>query len=425
MNESLLQFVWQQQLFKKDDLTTVEGEKIEIINQGQRNTNAGPDFYNSKVRVGEQIWAGTVEIHIKSTDWFRHHHEKDKAYENVILHVVAEHDAEIIRKSGEKIPTFILEIDKRLYENYMRLITNKGPIACAEFLPEIDTFYIKHWQNRLIVDRLKRKSDDVLAKLKQNDNSWEETFYQLLAKNFGFKQNALPFEMLAKSVEMKSIAKQKDDILQIEAMLFGQAGFLDIDCDDEYFLLLKREYNYLKGKYELTPMQKHLWKFMRMRPSNFPTIRIAQFAAVLQKNSHLFSKIIETKDVNQIKEFFNVETSEYWQTHFNFCKESKKRIKTFGNQSIDNVLINSVALFLFAYGEERNIEEYKGKALELLESMKSEKNNITEKWNDVGVEIANSFESQAQIELFNEYCKKGKCIDCSIGAKIIVSEKYK
>ena len=276
----------------------------------------------------------------------------------------------------------------------------------------------------MVVDRLKRKSEEVLERLEQNDNSWEETFYQFLAKNFGFKQNALPFEMLAKSLSMKSVAKQKDDILQIEAMLFGQAGFLKIDCEDDYFLMLKREYDFLKGKYSLTPIQKHLWKFLRMRPSNFPTIRIAQFATILFKNVHLFSKIIETKKVDQIKKFFDVETTEYWQTHYNFGKESKKKIKKIGNQSIDVILINSVALFLFAYGEENNLEQFKNRALELLESIKSEKNNIIEKWGGVGVQIQNSFESQAQIELYNEFCKKGKCIDCSIGAKIIVNEIY-
>ena len=422
MKETLLQFVWQQQLFRKEKLYTVHGEKIEIINQGQRNPNVGPDFYNSKIKIGEQIWAGTVEIHLKSSDWFRHHHDNDKAYDNVILHVVAKYDSEIKRESNEEIPTFVLEIDKHLYNNYMRLITNKGAIPCAEFLPEIDEFYIKHWQNRLVIERLKRKSDEVLERLLQNNNSWEETFFQLLAKNFGFKQNALPFEMLSKSVSMRSISKQKDNLLQIEAILFGQAGFLEIDCEDEYFLLLKREYKYLKNKYNFKSLQKHLWKFLRMRPQNFPTIRIAQFAAVLFKNSNIFSKIIDTKDIEQIKKFFDVKTSEYWLTHYIFCKKSNKKIKKLGNQSVEIILINSVALFLFSYGHKNNLDKYKNQALELLESIKNEKNNITEKWSGVGIKIQNAFESQAQIELFNEYCKKGKCLNCNIGAKIIVKE---
>ena len=424
MQESFLQFVWQQQLFRKENLQTVKGETIEIINQGQTNTDAGPDFYNSKIKVGQQTWAGTVEIHLKSSDWFKHHHDRDKSYENVILHVVAEYDAEIKRQSGEEVPTFVLEIDNQLYDNYMKLVTNKGAIPCADFLSEIDEFYIKHWQSRLIVDRLKRKSDEVLQKLSKNENSWEETFFQLLAKNFGFKQNALPFEMLAKSLSMKSISKQKDNLLQIEAMLFGQAGFLDSNCEDEYYLILKREYEFLKKKYKLKTQTKHLWKFLRMRPVNFPTIRIAQFAAVLFKNSNLFSKIIETNDVEQIKKIFDVETSEYWQTHYNFCKESKKKNKKFGEQSKDIILINSIVLFLFAYGDKNNLEDYKSKALELLNSIKKEKNNIIEKWNRVGVKTQNAFESQAQIELFNEYCKKGKCLKCNIGAKIIVKEVF-
>ncbi|MBN2892925.1 MAG: DUF2851 family protein [Bacteroidales bacterium] len=424
MTESFLQFLWQQQLIKKDNLLTVRGEKLEIVASGQRNTNSGPDFTNSKIKIDGRLWAGTVEIHIKSSDWIKHNHSIDRAYDNVILHVVAEHDVEIVRASGEVIPTFVFEIDKKLFDNYMRLITNKGPIPCADFLPEIDNFYIKHWQNRLVVDRLRRKSEEVLAQLKQNENSWEETFYQFLGKNFGFKQNALPFDLLTKSLPLKAIDKQKDSIFQIEAMLFGQAGFLDDDCNDKYFQLLMREYLFLKSKYSLTPLRKHLWKFMRMRPTNFPTLRIAQFSAILFKNYHLFSKIIETKDVKILKTLFEVSTSEYWETHFTFGKESKKTTKNIGNLSIDILLINTVVLFLFSYGEETQQEEYKERALELLESIKSEKNNIIEKWSGVGVICNNAFESQAQIELFNEYCSKGKCVECNIGAKIIVNEYF-
>lgn len=424
MTESFLQFLWQQQLIKKDNLSTTSGKTVQVLSNGQRNTNAGPDFTNAKIKIEDQIWAGTVEIHIKSSDWIKHNHSSDRAYDNVILHVVAEKDVEIIRESGEEIPTLEIEVDKRLYENYMRLISNKGPIPCADFLTEIDDFYIKHWQNRLLVKRLQRKSDAVLEQLQKNNNSWEETFYQFLAKNFGFKQNALPFEMLANSLPHKAIAKQKDNLTQIEALLFGQAGFLADEFEDEYFILLKREYDFLRKKYNIKPIQKHLWKFMRMRPTNFPTIRIAQFAAILYKNANLFSKIIETEDVKIIKQLFDVETSDYWKTHYVFGKESKKSSKKLGDSSIDVILINTLALFLFSFGLEKGKEDYKEKALELLETIKPEKNNITEKWGRVGVSASDSFETQALLELFNEYCKKGKCIDCNIGAKIIISEYY-
>ncbi len=424
MKEDFLQFIWQQQLIKKDNLLTSNGEKIEIISAGQRNTNSGPDFINSKIRIKNRLWAGTVEIHVKASDWIKHKHHLDKAYNNVILHVVLKNDMEITLNSGEIIPTLELEIDNTLYNNYMKLITNKDAIPCAGFLPTIDDFYINHWQNRLIINRLQRKSTEVLIRLQQNKGSWEETFYQFLAKNMGFKQNALPFELLAKSLPLKAIDKQKDNLLQIEALLFGQAGLLEKNCDDDYFILLKREYNFLKYKYSLTPNDKHLWKYMRMRPDNFPTIRIAQFASILHKNYHLFSKIIENKNISTIRNLFKVSASEYWDTHFTFGKESKKRKKTQGNSSIDIILINTIVVFLFAYGENTQQEKYKNKAIELLESIKPEKNNITRQWQKLNINAKNSMESQAQIELFNEYCKKGKCLKCSIGAKIIVNEFF-
>ncbi len=424
MKEAFLQFIWQQQLIKKYNLLTVCGQSIEILSPGQRNTDAGPDFINAKIRIADKIWAGTVEIHVKSSDWEKHKHSADRAYDNVILHVVYDYDADIQRTNGEIIPTFVLKIDDRLYKNYMRLIKNKGPIACADFLKEIDKYYIKILQNSLVVERLKRKSNEVLEQLKQNNNSWEETFYVFLAKSFGFKQNAVAFEMLAKSLPLRAIAKQKDDLQQVEAMLFGQAGFLSLDCQDDYFRLLQREYIYLQKKYNLKPLERHLWKFLRMRPTNFPTIRIAQFAAVLHKNSNLFSKILEAKNVELIKKMFEVETSEYWTTHFTFGKEAKKSPRKLGKSSIDVILINILSLFLFSYGLEKNDEDMKLKALDLLESIKPEKNNIIEKWNRVGVFAQNAFESQALIELFNEYCQKERCVDCSIGTKIIISENY-
>ncbi len=424
MTEAFLQFIWQQQLFDKNDLRTTDDEKIGIIHQGFKNSDAGPDFYNAKIRVGEQLWAGTVEIHVKSSDWYKHNHSVDKAYDNVILHVVDEFDTEIFNFSGVKIPTFILKYDKALYEKYMRLIMNKGPIPCSDFIEEIDEFYIQLWQNSLLVQRLHRKSEGVLKSLQENDKSWEETFYQHLAENFGFKVNALPFRMLSKSLPYKVISKQKDDLLQIEALLFGQAGFLNEKVEDKYFNLLKREYDYLCKKYDLKSIENHLWKFLRLRPVNFPTIRIAQFAKILHDNVNLFSKIIETEEVSKIRKFFEVEVSEYWQNHYKFGKASKKSVKKFGNQSINGVLINTVSLFLFAYGDENRDEKFKERALELLENQSAENNSIIRKWESTSIKIKNSFQSQAMIELHNEFCKKGRCLECNIGSKIIIKEKY-
>ncbi len=426
MSEKFLQFIWQQQLFEKNDLRTIDGEKIQILHQGYPNSDAGADFFNAKVKIGEQIWAGNIEIHKKSSDWNNHKHNKDKAYDNVILHVVEHYDTDVFTSSGVKIPTLVLRYSKKLYDNYMALITNKSDIPCAGFIGEIDNFYIKSWQNRLLVERLSRKSAEILRVLSNYGNSWEEVFYIFLAKNFGFKTNALPFEMLAKSLPYKAIAKQKDNLTQIEAMLFGQAGFLQTaECQDTYTTLLRREYEFLSKKYNLVPISNSLWKFLRLRPVNFPTVRIAQLAAVLFKNVNLFSQIIQAKDVKKIKQFFDVEVSEYWQKHYNFCKPTTKKTNKLGKQAIDLFLINTIAVFLFAYGKNKDLQEFKDLSLELLESIRPERNNIISKWSGVGVEPENAFESQALLELYNEYCKNGRCLHCNIGAKIIIKESYK
>jgi hypothetical protein len=424
MSEKFLQFIWQQQLFSKDNLQTVNGEKIEIISPGSINTDAGADFFNAKIKIDGQIWAGNIEIHLKASDWNKHKHHTDKAYDNVILHIVEIFDTDIYTSSGIKIPTLELKYDKRLYENYMKLITNKGAVPCAGFIDGIDSFYIKSWQNRLLIERFERKTAEIEHLLNNYNNSWEEVFYIFLAKNFGFKTNALPFEMLAKTLPYRAIAKQKDNLLQIEALLFGQSGLLIDECKDRYSELLKREYDFLSKKYNLTPINKSLWKFLRLRPVNFPTVRIAQFAAVLFKNANLFSKIIDSLSTQKIIDCFDVNVSEYWRNHYNFCKPTNRTANKLGKQAIDLILINTVAMFLFAYGKNKQKQELKDLALELLEKIKPEKNNITKKWSGVGVEMQNAFESQAMIELYNEYCKLGRCLDCSIGSKIIIKENY-
>ncbi|MEA3450942.1 MAG: DUF2851 family protein [Bacteroidota bacterium] len=424
MNENFLQFIWQQQLFDKENLYSIDKKTIKIIHPGFLNTDSGPDFFNAKIKIGNQLWAGNIEIHVKSSDWNKHNHNIDSSYDNVILHVVSDFDLQIETTKGIKIPTLILKYNPVLYENYTKLIMNKGPIPCSDFFYEIDSFYIKSWQNRLLIERFERKTDEVLKSFRDNNNYWEETFYIFLAKNFGFKLNSLPFEMLAKSLPLKSILKQKDSLLQIEAMLFGQAGFLDDDCNDDYYKLLKREYLFLAKKFNLQKIDNNMWKYLRLRPVNFPTIRIAQFASVLHKNINLFSTIISSKNVKNIRKLFEVNTSNYWNNHYQFCKKSKKRIKTLGEKSIDGILINTVALFLFAYGEEKQKSEFKEKALELLEIIKSEKNSIIRKWETNNIIPENAFESQALLELYNEYCKKSKCLNCNIGSKIIIREKY-
>ncbi len=420
MNEDFLHFIWENNLFEKKDLFADTKEGVEIINLGQKNTDAGPDFFNSKIKIGNQIWAGNVEIHIKSSDWTAHKHNTDKAYDSVILQAVAQNNQPTTRTTNKQIPTIELKYDPQLLNNYLELYNSNQNIACFSKIKYLDKFTIKHWLSRLQIERLEQKSKIIEQLLQQNSNSWEETFYQYIAQNFGFKKNAVPFELLAKSLPLKYLSKHKNNLFQIEAMLFGQAGMLENNFEIDYYQKLKNEYKFLKNKFQLEPIESHLWIFLRLRPPNFPTIRIAQFAQLIFKSSQLFSKIIEIKDLEKIKKLFDLEASSFWETHYLFNKTSKKRIKKLGDSAINNILINTVSLFLFVYGMKKSDESYQNRAFELLESIKPENNSIINNWKKADLRIENAFYSQALIQLNNEFCKKQRCLECQIGNKLII-----
>lgn len=423
MTENFLQHIWKYHLFDKKNLIASTGEKIEILNIGRINTDAGPDFFNAKVKIDDTIWAGNIEIHINSSDWIKHSHNTNKAYDNVILHVVYNNDMQITRSTGESIPTIELKFDKKLYNNYQDLIKNEQWISCENEINNIDGFIIDFWLNSLLIERLENKSEYILKNLKQNNNNWEETFYQQLAKNFGTRINQLPFENLAKSLPLKYLSKHKNNLFQIEAFLFGQAGFLETNVDgDDYYSKLRKEYLFLKKKFNTKPIEKHLWKFLRLRPSNFPTIRIAQFASLIYKSSSLFSKIIESDDLIEIKKYFLVSTSEYWNTHYVFNKITKKKIKKTGNIFTNSLIINTIIPFLFVYSKSKDNDDYKIQALKFLEKLPAEKNSIITHWKSLGMPVPNAFYSQALIQLKNEYCNKKKCLYCQIGNRIIANK---
>jgi len=420
MNEDFLHFIWENNLFEKKDLFSDTKEGVEIISLGQKNTDAGPDFFNAKIKIGNQIWAGNVEIHIKSSDWIAHKHNTDKAYDSVILQAVEKNNQPTTRTTNKQIPTIELKYDHQLLYNYLELYNSKQKIACFSKIKYLDKFIIKHWLSRLQIERLEQKSKIVEQLLQQNNNSWEETFYQYIAQNFGFKKNAVPFELLAKSLPLKYLSKHKNNLFQIEAMLFGQAGMLEKFIENDYYQKLKFEYVFLKNKFQLKPIENHLWIFLRLRPPNFPTIRIAQFAQLIYKSSQLFSKIIEIKNIEKIKALFDLKASTFWETHYVFDKEGKKRVKKLGDSAINNILINTVSLFLFVYGIKKSDESYQNRALELLESIKPENNSIINNWKKADLKIENAFYSQALIQLNNEYCKKQRCLECQIGNKLII-----
>lgn len=423
ITEDFLHYIWNFRLFERPDLKTSDGQSIEIYSAGLHNTDSGPDFQNARIKIGNTTWAGNVELHISSSDWHKHNHTNDGAYKNVILHVVYRDDDPIILPDGRKLPT--LELQKRiagdLYSRYHTLIFgNQTIIPCEASIGSVDGFAMRNWLTRLLVERLEKRSEAVINALEVNRGDWEETFYQFLAANFGFKTNALPFELLAKSLPQNILAKHKNNPMQIEALVFGQAGFLESELQDEYPNKLKEEYNFLRKKYKLTPIENHLWKFMRLRPQNFPTIRLAQFAALIARSNHLFSKVLDIRDVKSLRDLFtDINVNSYWDDHYRFDVASNPASKSLGAASIDILLLNTLALFLFTYGKQLQLEHFVNRSLKLLENLPAEENNIIADYRALGVKANTAFESQALLELRNNYCSFKKCLQCGIGNKIL------
>jgi hypothetical protein len=421
--EDFLHYVWKFKLFDRIGLQTTEGEELEVYSAGLHNTHAGPDFQNARIRIGQTTWAGNAELHISSSDWQRHGHTTDNAYDNVILHVVYRDDEPLIRTDGKRVPTLELKdrINPDLYNRYHKLVFgNQTIIPCEGTIATVDGLTMQNWLTRILVERLEKRSEAVIAALNHNRGDWEETFYQFLAANFGFKTNALPFELLAKSLPQNILAKHKNNPMQVEALIFGQAGFLTDDLADAYPRSLKKEYDFLRQKYSLVPVENHLWKFLRMRPQNFPTVRLAQFSAMVVRSNHLFSKVMEIEEVKNLRDLFcDIKVNEYWDTHYRFDKESAPAGKSLGEASINTLLLNTVALFLFSYGRHLQLQHFVSRSLKLLENIPGEQNNITADFANLGVKIKTALESQALLELKNNYCDQKKCLQCGVGIKIL------
>ncbi len=421
--EDFLHYIWKFRLFEKTGLQTTDGESIQIYSAGLHNTDSGPDFQNARIKIGGTTWAGNVEIHISSSDWHKHNHTNDGAYQNVILHVVYRDDEPITLPDGRKLPTLELQnrISDELFNRYHALIFgNQTIIPCEASISSVDEFTMRTWLTRVLIERLEKRSKAVTEALKVNRGDWEETFYQFLAANFGFKTNALPFELLAKSLPQNILARHKNNPLQLEALIFGQAGFLEGELTDDYPNKLKEEYSFLRKKYKLKPIESHLWKFMRLRPQNFPTVRLAQFAALIERSNHLFSKVLDIRDVKAFRDLFtDIAVNPYWEEHYRFDAPSKPSSKTLGAASIDILLLNTLALFLFSYGKQLQLEHFINRSLKLLESLPAEKNNIINDYGGLSVKVQTAFESQALLELRNNYCNFKKCLQCGIGNKIL------
>ena len=417
MNEDFLHYIWKYRIFDSKVLTTTSGDVLEIIKPGEHNTNGGPDFLNARIKIGETIWAGNVEIHLNSSDWERHNHHKDKAYDNIILHVVHDNDKCILRSNKEPIPVFELNelVPHNIFSKYKDIINSKHWIPCQGLIRQADSLIVATWMDRLLVERLEQKSEAVNQTLHLLKNNWEHAFYIHTARNFGFKLNSTPFEMLAKSTPLQHLSKHKNNLIQLEAMLFGQAGLLGKNIHESYPSLLQQEYTVLKQKFNFSPISGHLWKFLRLQPSGFPTIRIAQFASLINKSSHLFSKILEAKKIHEIEILFDSECSEYWQTHYVFGKASPKRSKKLGKAAIDNIIVNTIVPFLFIYGIKKKEDKFKERAIRFLEQLEGEKNSVITKWKLLGIPVKTASNTQALLELKNNYCNNKKCLNCGIG----------
>jgi hypothetical protein len=417
LSEELLYFIWQYQLFDKNNLA-VEGETLQILKQGIRNNDSGPDFFDGRIKIGNTIWAGNVEIHVRSSDWYKHRHQQDSAFSNVILHVVFIHD---LKEEIINLP--VLELKDRvssfLLIKYEQLRTNRDWIPCSDKLNTVNEFHKYSWVQRMVIERLQQKTLRILQELKENNYDWQETFYRQLARNFGFKVNSFGFEQLARSIPQKVLAVNKDHPQRVEALLFGQAGLLEQEFMDDYPLTLKKEYVFQQKKHDLKPIDPVVWKFMRMRPVNFPTIRLSQFANLVSISSHLFSKALEVKDIDAAREMFSVAASGYWNDHYTFEKTSPGNTKSLGKTGVNNILINTVIPFIFAYGTEKNLQHYRERSLKLLEQLQPENNSILNKWLELGMENKNASQSQGLLYLKNEFCDKKQCIHCGIGMKIL------
>lgn len=421
MIEKFIHYLWQYKLLEFNKLITTEGEKITIINVGEYNRNSGVDFLNAKLKIDEQLWYGNVEIHLKASDWYAHQHEKDPNYDAVILHIVYENDVEVFMKNNKPLPTLELKgkIARNLLENYQDLFAKELRwIPCEKQLASVDSFIINNWLDRLYFERLEGKSKLIYELLESTNYDFEAVLFQLLAKNFGLKVNSDVFLKLSKSFSFSTLRKVRFKEYSLSALLFGQAGFLNDDLDIAYHKELQKEYEFLKHKYKLMSIAKNEFQFFRMRPNNFPTIRVAQLVALYHKHDNLFSKIISNDKFEDIYELFSIGVNDFWKEHYTFYTSSKRSSKKLTKEFINLIIINTIVPLKFVYMKHKGVLEEK-KIIDLMRSLRPEKNNVITKFSDLNIPVKNAFDSQALIELKYHYCDKKRCLDCAIGMNLM------
>ena len=421
MKEDFLHYVWQFSKFDITELKTIQGEDIQLQSPGQYLQQAGPDFFNASLIIGGQKWAGNVEIHIKSSDWYLHNHERDAAYDNVVLHVVWEHDTEVFRKDNTEIPVLEIRhyVTSDVLKSYNALALAKSWIFCEKELGTINGFVMENWKERLFFERLERKAGPIIQLAQETANDWEAILFCFLAKNFGLNTNGEEFFKMAKSIPFAIIRKESFDAANLEALLFGMSGLLEDNKEDMYYKDLKSRFDYIIHKYQLKPGYINL-QFFKLRPDNFPTIRLSQLAGLYHKHQNLFSKIIDSTSLQDIYTVFDVKVSAYWETHYQFDKESPKKRKGLSASFIDLLIINTIVPFQFAYNKSMG-KEMGEELIELLRNVQPEKNTIVDKFRQFKAAADSAYDTQALLQLKNEYCNHKKCLKCGIGLELLKS----
>jgi len=421
MKEDFLHYVWKFQKFDCSNIKTTNGDAVVVFNPGMHNDNSGPDFFNSNISIDGQRWAGNIEIHLKSSHWFAHGHQTDAAYDSVILHVVWEHDAPVFRNDTTEIPTLELKytVDAKTVSNYRKLLSgNTGWIPCENNFHSVDDFVFDNWLERLYIERLERKSEFLLKEFLLTGNDWEALLFRLLSKNFGQQVNSDSFYSIATSLDFSVVRKCSRNPLLIEVLLLGQAGLISEEGDDDFEVRLHGEFQFLKSKFSLNNDFIIPPKFFRLRPTSFPTIRLSQLAGLYWKKRQLFSEIISAKTIDEYYEIFNCIASSYWDTHYNFGKETKAQPKRLSKAFIDLLLINTIIPLRFCYGKTSGAQ-INTDIINFAASLKPESNSTIGKFNRLRPKVKNAMESQALLQLKNEYCAHKRCLQCAIGNAIL------
>ena len=423
--EQLLHYVWKHKLFPLRELQTSDGDAVEVIDPGLHNRNAGPDFFNAKVRIGRTLWVGNVEIHDKSSDWYLHGHDKDQRYDNVILHVAGVLDAEVMNTNGEFIRQLQLDVPDNVRDHYDELLKTDSYPPCYKVIPDLTRLMVHSWMAALQTERLEQKTEAIKRRVEQCGGSWEDAYFVTLARNYGFGINNDAFEVWAQNLPLSAVAHHRDDLFQIEAIFMGQAGLLELDTipdyyqqaalNEGYFAKLRNDYLYLAHKFSMKPMDFRLWRFLRLRPQNFPHIRISQLANLYYQQKAGLSQLVECETIEQLKTLLSSHVTPYWETHYTFGSTSSRTEKHLTYGSLNLLMINTAIPMLFAYGRHRSKEVLCDRAFDLLEQLKPENNHIIRMWLQVGLPVETAGDSQALIQLKKEYCDKKDCLRCRFG----------